>query len=88
MTDVITGVAILTKAGAMISLPRPHRHHHIFALASFLGIDMNEGRQGFTTTNGAFVNRTEAQRLAIAHGQENRRSGNADSKELFSEDVW
>jgi hypothetical protein len=88
MGDVITGVAILTKAGSMISLPKPHRHHHIFALAAFLGVDMNDGKQGFVTTNGAFVDRKEAQRLVISHGQQNRRSGNTESKELFSEDVW
>ncbi len=88
MADVITGVAILTKAGEMISLPKPYRHHNIFALAAFMGINLDDGSQGFVTTNGAFVNRTEAQRLVMAHGQENRRSGNAESKELFSEDVW
>jgi hypothetical protein len=88
MADVITGVAIMSDAGAMVSLPRPHRHHHLFAVAALLGIDLGDVKQGFTTSNGAFVDRREAQRLAISHGQPNRRSGAAESKELFSEDVW
>lgn len=89
MTDIITGVAIMAKSGAMVSLPAPFRHHHIFALAALLGINiLEDGKQGFTTSNGVFVDRREAQMLAIAHGQPNRRSGSAESKELFSEDVW
>lgn len=88
MTDVITGVAILTDKGVMIALPRPHRHHHIFALAAFLGMDLNDGTQGFVTDKGVFVNRRQAMNLVVARGQKNRRSGNPDTIELYSEDVW
>lgn len=88
MADVITGVAILGKAGAMVALPKPHRHHHIYALAAFLGLDLDNGRQGFVTSNGSFVDRREAFRLVSTHGQTSRRSGNSNSEELFSEDVW
>jgi hypothetical protein len=88
MSDVITGVAIKSRAGAMVSLPRPYRHHHIFALAAFMGIDLEDGQQGFITEAGHFVDRKAAYRLVIIHDQPNRRSGNAESEELFSEDVW
>jgi hypothetical protein len=88
MADVITGVAIKSSAGAMVSLPRPYRHHHIFALAAFMGIDLDDGQQGFTTEAGHFVSREAAFKMVIAHDQPNRRSGNSDSEELFSEDVW
>lgn len=88
MADVITGVAIKGKSGAMVSLPRPYRHHHIYALAAFMGIDLDDGQQGFITEAGHFVNRKVAYEMVVVHEQPNRRSGNVTSKELFSEDVW
>jgi hypothetical protein len=40
MTDIITGVAVIDDTGQMIALPKPHRHHHLFATAALLGINL------------------------------------------------
>lgn len=86
MSERITGVAILDERDRLWSLPPPHRHHSIFALAAFCKDDAEGGTQGFTTSAGRFVDRKEARRIAEAAGQEPRRTGTSD--ELFSEDLW
>lgn len=85
--ESITGVAILDGQGALWSLPKPNRHHNIFALAAFIGRSAEGGTQGFTTSLGRFVNRSEA--LAIA-GRANQilEHKNGDLTELYSEDLW
>jgi hypothetical protein len=88
MGETITGVALLCDDGRMFALPRPHRHHHLFSLAAFIGQDPLQHDQGFTTSTGRYVGREEAQRICIAAGQPNRRSGNDCDTRLFSEDVW
>lgn len=83
--ETITGVAIIDAKGRMWALPAPRRHHHIFALAAFLG-DHAEGRsrgQGFITSAMRFVERDQAMDIARAAGQ-TEALGNT----LFSEDVW
>lgn len=86
-TETITGVAILCTDGGMIALPRPSRHHHLFALAAF----MNEhavprGEQGFTTSAGRFVSREDGLAIAQAAGQPIKKHGNPE--QLYSEDLW
>ena len=87
ITETITGVAILAEGGSLWSLPKPHRHHHIFALAAFIGESAEGGTQGFTTSFGRFVNRAEG---VIIAGQSNQilehKTGNLH--ELYSEDLW
>lgn len=85
--EYITGVAILCTDGGMIALPKPSRHHHLFALAAF----MNEhtvalGEQGFTTSAGRFVDRSYALVLAFEAGQPISKHGNPS--QLYSEDLW
>lgn len=84
----ITGVAILREEGEMIALPRPHRHHHLYALAAFAGFSADGGpdTQGFTTNTGRFVHRKEALAIAQAADQPLRKHGNIH--ELYSEDLW
>lgn len=84
----ITGVAIVDSQDRLWALPAPHRHHHIFALAAFVG-DSAEGPirgQGFTTSNFRFVERVEALTIAQAAGQ--TRPGAKLGHQLYSEDVW
>lgn len=88
MADVITGVAVMGENGAIVALPRPFRHHHIFAISALLGINLGDGCQGFITDAGHFVNRKAAFKMVVANNQPNRRSGSPASTELFSEDVW
>ena len=84
----ITGVALLAHDGRLLALPRPCRHFHLYALAALMQIDVDDAEQGFTCDEGRFHDRKVALRLVQASGQPNRRSGNSDSVELFSEDVW
>ena len=92
MTDAtpesVTGVALLCEDGRVFALPRPHRHHHLYALAAFIGQDPAKHDSGFTTNTGRYVDREEAQRICIASGQPNRRSGSPNDPKLYSEDVW
>jgi hypothetical protein len=86
--DTITGVALLTSDGRMVSLPKPHRHHHLFAVCALLGIDPDHAghESGFTTADGRFVARGEALMMVRSCGQKMR---NPDAHtQLYSEDVW
>lgn len=88
LSERITGVAIMDDSGRLWSLPAPHRHHHIFALAAFIGISA-EGPargQGFTTSAGRFVERAEALAIAKAAGQ--TRPNDELGHQLYSEDLW
>ena len=84
MIETITGVAIISRDGAMIALPAPNRHHHLIALTAFVKADMNYMRQGFVTNAGRFVDRIEGLEIAHAAKQVDR----ANKRELFSEDLW
>lgn len=44
--------------------------------------------QGFMTDDGTFLDREDGLIYAEAHDQVICKSGNQDSKELFSEDLW
>jgi hypothetical protein len=86
MRETITGVALFRKDG-LVSLPKPHRHHHLFALIALLGIhDFQEkSAQGFVTSLGRFVDREEGLAVAILASQVKM---NDRKRELFSEDLW
>lgn len=84
----ITGVAIMDEKGRLWALPAPHRHNHIFALAALVA-DSAEGPmrgQGFTTSEGRFVERADALAIAKAAGQ--TRPGAQLGAMLYSEDLW
>lgn len=87
-SERITGVAIVDAQGRLWALPAPHRHHHIFALATFIGesAEGNMRGQGFTTSNFRFVERAEALTIAQAAGQ-TRPDANL-GHQLYSEDLW
>lgn len=84
MTEIITGVAILTHKGALWALPRPHRHCHIFALAAFTSDSAEHGTQGFVTNTGHFVDRMAARKIAEIAGQVEQNGSHV----LYSEDLW
>lgn len=87
--ETITGVALLHDNGALIALPRPSRHHHLFALAAFMAAgDFNDARQGFMTSTGRYVGREEAKEIVKAAGQDFKVGLARTDPKLYSEDVW
>lgn len=65
------------------SMQRPARHHHILHRMPGDALDVD---QGFVTSDGRFVDRQEARRIAEARGQ--LLPAAISSTELYSEDVW
>lgn len=77
----------------IVSVERPGRHHHIIHTLARQGMDIPIGSkerghiQGFVTSEGNFVDREQAYRLAKQNGQlpeDFRRSSGI----LYSEDLW
>lgn len=63
------------------------RHHLIIRdIAEQTGIRPVTGRQGFVTSNGRFVGRKQAARIALQAGQITKLK--YDPEELFSEELW
>jgi hypothetical protein len=87
----LTHVAI-QYAGKTYSLPRPNRHHHVIRMiAKENGVGIKGGDiQGFLDSQGRFLNRCDAMKLARENGQLNRssESGSYQGDELYSEDLW
>lgn len=83
--EQITGVAIYLN-GRVWSMSKPKRHHHIIYWLATRGFDTPVcGDQGFVTSKGRFVNRSEGARLALNTGQIDKLKWGPD---LFSEDLW
>lgn len=84
---MIVAVAVRYRDGLVISLPRPNRHCHIlntiFELE--LGIPKIGREQGFLTSEGNFVDRVTAGKIALQCGQIKEM---ALKDELISEDLW
>jgi len=67
------------------------RHHH--CIQNYVAATGEQGIpiphvQGFMTDGGMFLDRADGMVYAYAHDQVLRKSGNQNSKELFSEDLW
>lgn len=86
--ETITGVALLCDDGRLFALPRPHRHFHLFAIAAFVGNQADPCTQGFMTSAGRFVGRTEAKEIVRASDQDYNVGFASSNPELYSEDVW
>jgi len=72
------------KAGKKVfSMARPARHSDIYR--NFM-LTKGDGEEGFTTTEGRFVSRREARRIALKANQLVRPRGHPDK--LFTEDLW
>jgi hypothetical protein len=87
MTERIVAAAIYH--GSTISLPPPARHHTILqAMDLTMGIDATAvppANQGFLTSDGRFVGRTEGFHIAWKAGQGKL---DAETPVLYSEDLW
>lgn len=85
MSETITNAAI-QHGGITYSLDRPGRHGDILKLMAGVRVDrlpIQPEEQGFLTSEGRFVDRKEAMRIAFDAGQiEEQKS------ELFTEDLW
>lgn len=79
--------AIRDHDGKVYWVERPGRHGDVIRLMVNVGrpIPIN-GKQGFVTDRGRFVDRQEACRLALACGQIDKPKFQPNT--LFSEDVW
>lgn len=84
--ETIARAAVRHPSGKVYSLPPPARHHDVLAT-----IDHRNGRltcqQGFETSKGRFVSRTEAMLIARLEGQlvpDMPEWGD----ELYSENLW
>ena len=82
--------AIRTNEGQVFSVDPPMRHHDVIRVIRESGYDGPVGgdRQGFVLSNGRFVMRKAALRVAIKAGQVQRGKCHAPAVGLFSEDVW
>jgi hypothetical protein len=80
--------AAICQGGVIYQLPPPARHHDIIRhMTSTLGIVPPViGEQGFVTSDGRFVCRRPALRIAREAGQIIQETAPAHG--LFSEDVW
>ena len=89
MTERIVAAAVQV-GGLTISLPRPAGHGEVLALMSeeVNGFDpaLAAALQGFVTSEGRFVSRVEALKIAHRAGQPFRDTPRPPN--LFSEDLW
>lgn len=79
--------AAIRHDGVVYSVPAPGRHHDVIRLMADQGFGprcMHD--QGFVASDGRFLNRIGALRVAKEAGQIKRKTGPADK--LFSEDLW
>lgn len=87
-----TIVAAAVFHGCTISLPPPARHHTILHSLTLvmgdLAAEVHPANQGFLTSTGRFVNRTEGYYIASRADQIIHKSGNAGEPTLYSEDMW
>ena len=84
-------VAAAIRVGPMIiSAPPPARHHTL--MHAFWAHDnescINPKDQGFLTSEGKFVGREEAKKIALAAEQVLPGQGHERHTELFSEDLF
>lgn len=83
MTEMIVAAAIQSR-GLTLSLPRPAGHGEVMALS--VEGNCRADVQGFLTSEGRFVSRVEA--MKIAHRARQTFREKPRSHELFSEDLW
>lgn len=87
MITIVTS-AIRAKDGTVYFDPslKPKRHPDVIKLMVQAGLPLpvtKDSTQGFRTSDGRFVNRVEAAKIAFAAGQITW-----NPEELFSEDLW
>lgn len=88
--------AAIKECGVICSMSRPARHGDVIRMMATAGFPIPiNGRQGFLTSDGLFVGREDARKIAHEAGQIIARIIGSDGvpykfehRELFSEDVW
>ncbi len=83
----IVCAALLDDRGRMVIGPRHYDVVMQEAIKS-LGGDWRKAEQGFIDQRGAFMTREEAFEVATAAKQIRVKTGNPESRELFSEDIY
>ena len=86
--DVTIVAAAIRFEGVIMFRPRPSRHHHILNTVALWRDDAAlslQAEQGFITSDGFFVDRLEASKIALASGQI---KGLNAPPNLYSEDLW
>lgn len=79
--------AAIKLDGIVFSVPPPKRHHDVIRLIVDMGGETPvSGEQGFVLSDGSFVDRYEAYKVAKRANQLISRSGSGPK--LYSEDVW
>lgn len=89
-SPLVVGVAIRDPEKHVWSMRSPSRHHHlIHAIVEATSIECVPGdwEQGFMSSNGNFLTRTEALWLVCNNGQFHNEL-EPGKTELYSEDVW
>ena len=81
----IIACAVKTIDGTVIAFAKPVRHYTIAQALYVFPVPIEE--QGFLTSEGTFVNRTEALFIARKANQIIRKVG-GDNLELYSENLW
>lgn len=94
MTHILQA-AIKTPEGVVWTLPRPARHPDVFVFAQEHGEppwNVHHATQGFLASNGQFLDRKKACRIAWEAGQLRSlpifMSYVSSSQELFTEYLW
>lgn len=85
LDETIVGSSAKTDDGTIWAVMACGRHGHCLHALNELNA---EPHQGFITSYGRHVDRFEAYEIAVKQNQILKKSGNPDSVELFSEDVW
>ena len=81
--EKIVSVAVKIDDNVIAVVEPPGRHEDILVPLYKFGVDIT-GEQGFMTSKGRFVDRGEADRIAIAAGQTKKHNEYC----LVSEDLW
>lgn len=87
MTVRVERAAIMYQ-DEVFEVPRPGRHHTVIALMAARfgdGWYLTDDVQGFVLSDGRFVTRKEAARIALENGQTPALRWPPD---LYSEDLW
>ena len=93
----IAGVEVQHGSERWVGGPPTRHHHMLWAMATGAGGMQNVGEdqsQGFVTSHGRYVDRSEAWEIATREGQVTGRLNDAQGKRqaagatLFSEDLW
>ena len=84
----ILAAAIKLVDGRVLSVPQPARHPSVILLAQKERLSLSGSTQGFITSEGRFVDRLEAFKIAGAAGQLLPGWEKLSGQWLYSEDVW